>query len=42
MKRMNGIRILPGVKKGPADCVRNDEVAAALKRMKTKPQVCQG
>jgi len=31
------------VKEGPADCIRIDEVAAALKKMKkTKPQVCQG
>ena len=31
------------VKEGPADCVRIDEVAAALKKMiKHKAQVCQG
>ena len=31
------------VKEGPADCIRSDEVAAALKKMKnTKPQICQG
>jgi len=28
-------RILPGVKEGPADCIRIDEVAAALKKMKS-------
>jgi len=28
-------RILAGVKEGPADCIRIDEVAAALKQMKT-------
>ena len=27
-------RISPGVKEGPADCIRIDEVAAALKKMK--------
>jgi len=27
-------RILAGVKEGPADCIRIDEVAAALKKMK--------
>jgi len=27
-------RVSAGVKEGPADCIRNDEVAAALKRMK--------
>ena len=31
------------VKEAPADCIRMDEVTAALKKMKkTKPQVCQG
>ena len=32
------------VKEGPADCIKMDEVAAALKKMKknTKPRVCQG
>jgi len=33
-------RISARVKEGPADCIRIDEVAAALK--KTKPQACQG
>jgi len=47
-KLMNGEnewhrRISAGVKEGPADCIRIDEVAAALKKMKnTRPQVCQG
>jgi len=27
-------RILTGVKEGPADCIRIEEVAAALKKMK--------
>jgi len=27
-------RILAGVKQGPTDCIRIDEVAAALKKMK--------
>jgi len=36
-------RILAGVKEGPSDCIRIDEVAAALKKNeKTKPQACQG
>jgi len=31
------------VKEGPADCIRMDEVAAALRKMKRiKPQACQG
>jgi len=31
------------VKEGPADCIRIDEVAAALKTTKRhKPQACQG
>jgi len=35
--------ISAGVKEGPADCIRIDEIAAALKKMKgNKPQVCQG
>ena len=44
-KRMNeenewDIRILATVKEGPADCIRIDEVAAALKKRQkdTKPQ----
>jgi len=28
-------RILAGIKPGPADCIRIDEVAAALKKVKT-------
>jgi len=28
-------RILAGVKEGPADCIRIDEVAATLKKMET-------
>jgi len=27
-------RILAGIKEGPADCIRINEVAAALKKMK--------
>ena len=31
------------VKEGPADCIRMDEVRAALKKMKRhKPQDCRG
>ena len=30
------------VKEGPADCIRINEVAAALKKMKRQPQACQG
>jgi len=33
MKRINEI-ISAGIKEGPADCIRIDEVAAALKKMK--------
>ena len=36
-------RILVRIKDGAADCIRIDEVAAALKKMKRrKPQACQG
>jgi len=38
-------RILAGVKEGPTDCIRIDEVAAALKKIKKKYiklQICQG
>ena len=36
-------RILAGVKEGPADCIRTDEVPAASKKMKIhKPQAGQG
>jgi len=36
-------RISAEVKEGPADCIRIDKIAAAVKRMKSpKPQVCQG
>jgi len=35
-------RISAGVKEGPADCIRIDEAAAALKRFKDiKPHGCQ-
>jgi len=35
--------ISAGVKEGPADCIRIDEVAAALTKMKDiKLQACQG
>jgi len=34
MKRMNAIIISAGVKEGPADCIRIDKVAVALKKMK--------
>ena len=37
-------RISAGVKEGPPDCTRIDEVAATLKKMKRqiKPHACQG
>jgi len=35
-------RILAGVKEGPADCIKTSELTAALKRMKTSLQACQG
>jgi len=36
MKRMNGIRgYLAGVNEGPADCIKFNEVAASLKKMKS-------
>jgi len=45
MKRIDGIIeyiISAGAKEGPANCIRIDEVAAALKKMKRhKSQVCQ-
>jgi len=34
MKKMNGITEEATVKEGPADCIRKDEVSAALKKMK--------
>jgi len=35
-------RVLAGFKEGPADCIRINEVAAALKKMKRhKAQACQ-
>jgi len=38
-----GHRISTGVKEGPADCIRIDEVAAALKKMKRhNAQASQG
>jgi len=36
-------RISAGIKEGPANCIRIDEVAAAMKKMKQhNAQVCQG
>jgi len=41
MNEVNGI--IEYWLEGPADCIRIDEVAAALKKMKRrKPQACQG
>jgi len=39
MKKMNGHRILAGIKEGQRGCTKIDKVAATLKKMKRNPRL---